>query len=233
MYTGDNADMLAFANYDQGGEINEINGIAVPLIAMPGWLYTVTSSLIPNPYDDPRWHTNSAAAHATGLWYQYMSNPNSYYCPVDIQSPSFTTKFGRNNKLSSYVMDGSACGFDLHIIPCKTTQVWSPLCYLLWEPDENKLGPENPGGQDFNDGANVPSRPSTSGGEGIGRLHSKKGGNALALDGHALFLMMTVFDQDASSPKGVGPGPGGRTYLWWNPGLDAINGSSTGHGGGG
>jgi len=210
MYTSDNDDMLAFANYDQGGTIN---GIAVP-----GWLYTVTYSLVPNPYDDPRWHTNSAAAHATGLWYQYMSNPNSYYCPVDIQSPSFTTKFGRNNKLSSYVMDGSACSFDDHI-SAKTTQVWSPLCYLIWEPDENKLGPRDPGGYVFNDGANVPgpTASGTSSGEGIGRLHSKKGGNALALDGHALFLMVTVFDQDANSLVGSGPGPGGRTYLWWNP----------------
>ena len=211
MYTSDNGDMLAFANYDQG---HKINGIAVP-----GWLYTVDSfDLVPNPYDNPAWHTNSDAAHATGLWYQYMSNPNSYYCPVDIQSPSFTTKFGRNNKLSSYVMDGSACSFDDHISP-KTTQVWSPLCYLIWEPDENKLGPGNPGGYDFNDGANVPgpTASGTSSGEGIGRLHSKKGGNALALDGHALFLTVTVFDQDALSLVGSGPGPGGRTYLWWNP----------------
>jgi prepilin-type N-terminal cleavage/methylation domain-containing protein/prepilin-type processing-associated H-X9-DG protein len=219
MYTGDNSDTLAFPNFDGGAPV------------VPGWLYTVSTvggRIIPNPYDyltqHPEW--NPVTTHATGVWYQYMPNPNSYYCPVDIKSPSFTTRGGRNNKLSSYVMDGAAWGFDTHM-SSKATQIWSPLCYLVWEPDENKNGPGDPGGYIFNDGANVPVR-----GEGIGRLHSKKGGNALALDGHVLFLLMNVFDQDASSPIGTGPGPGGRTYLWWNPYLDDL-GNSTGHGGGG
>jgi prepilin-type N-terminal cleavage/methylation domain-containing protein len=224
MYTGDNSDRLAFPNFDGGAPVE------------PGWLYTTDKTrTIPNAFDyltqHPDW--NPVNTHATvfggGLWYPYMPNPNSYYCPVDIKSPSFTARGGRLNKLSSYVMDGSVCGFKQtpNTPTCKTLQAWSPLCYLLWEPDENKLGPGNPGGYDFNDGGSVPVR-----GEGIGRLHSKTGGNALALDGHALFLPMTVFDQDAYTPIGQGPGPGGRTYLWWNPWLD-DNGNSTGHGGGG
>ena len=219
MYNSDYSDKLAFPNFDGGAPV------------APGWLYTVDTSsgrIIPNPYDyatqHPEW--NPVTTHATGLFYQYLPNPNTYDCPVDIKSPSFTTRGGRQNKLSSYVMDGAAWGFDQHLVS-KIAQIWSPLCYLVWEPDENKIGPGNPGGYDFNDGANVPVR-----GEGIGRLHSKKGGNALALDGHVLFLLMSTFDKDASSPIGSGPGPGGRTYLWWNPYLDDL-GHSTGHGGGG
>jgi prepilin-type N-terminal cleavage/methylation domain-containing protein/prepilin-type processing-associated H-X9-DG protein len=211
MYTGDNADKLAFPNFDGGRYV------------MPGWLYTINPAdqIVPNPYDYPGkpWSSNSVAAHATGLFYQYMSNPNSYYCPVDIKSPSFTTKFGRNNKLSSYVMNGAACGFDKHK-DCKVTQVWSPLCYLLWEPDENVLGPGNPGGYEFNDGGNIPY---VANGEGIGPLHSKKGGNALALDGHVIFLTVPAFIQDSNTPRGTGPGPGGRTYLWWSTYLDTFN----------
>ena len=219
MYNSDYSDKLAFPNFDGGAPV------------APGWLYTVDTSsgrIIPNPYDyatqHPEW--NPVTTHATGLFYQYLPNPNTYYCPVDIKSPSFTTRGGRQNKLSSYVMDGAAWGFDQHLVS-KIAQIWSPLCYLVWEPDENKIGPGNPGGYDFNDGANVPVR-----GEGIGRLPSKKGGNALALDGHVLFLLMSTCDKDASSPIGSGPGPGGRTYLWWNPYLDDL-GHSTGHGGGG
>ena len=42
-----------------------------------------------------------------------MPNPNAYLCPVDMLSPTFTTPTasgGRNNKLSSYVMDGAVVG---------------------------------------------------------------------------------------------------------------------------
>jgi prepilin-type N-terminal cleavage/methylation domain-containing protein len=213
MYSGDNSDSLAFANFDGGAPV------------APGWLYTVYTNgqrVIPNPYDYPSgypWSGDTVAAHATGLWYQYTPNPNSYYCPVDIKSPSFTTRGGRKNKLSSYIMNGAECGFDKHK-GCKVTQVWSPLCYLLWEPDENTLGPGNPGGYEFNDGGNIPY---VVNGEGIGPLHSKKGGNMLSLDGHAQFVFATTFDNDSNTPRSKGPGPGGQTDLWWSVYLDSFN----------
>src|SRR5664279_5368089 len=64
MYTGDNADKLAFPNFDGGAPV------------APGWLYTVNINprIIPNPYDYPTgypWSSNTVAAHATGVWYQY------------------------------------------------------------------------------------------------------------------------------------------------------------------
>ncbi len=86
----------------------------------------------------------------------------------------------------------------------------------MWEPNENELAQGNPGGYEFNDGANNPSAPPT-GGEGVGRLHNKNGGNALALDGHSIFLLAKTFAADSNIPKGQGPGPGGKTFLWWNP----------------
>src|SRR5580704_16865521 len=71
MYTGDNADTLAFSNFDGGAPV------------VPGWLYTVSTiggRIIPNPYDYPAQHPewNPVTTHATGVWYQYMPNPNSY-----------------------------------------------------------------------------------------------------------------------------------------------------------
>jgi hypothetical protein len=93
------------------------------------------------------------------------------------------------------------------------------MCYLMWEPDENVLGPGNPGAFEFNDSANFPQ---VSNGEGIGRLHSQKGGQILAVGGHVTFVTRTQFNEDSLTPNGKGPGPGGKTFLWWNP--DAADG---------
>jgi prepilin-type N-terminal cleavage/methylation domain-containing protein/prepilin-type processing-associated H-X9-DG protein len=206
MYTSDNAEKMAFPNMDGGNTY-----------VAPGWLYTITSGNIPNEFDNPTWKSNAVATHATGLWFQYIPNPNAYYCPVDIRSATFTTRFARNNKLSSYVMNGAVSGFVQQSATPKITEVWSPMCYVLWEPNENELGIGNPGGYEFNDGGNNPTASTASGGgEGIGRLHSKKGGNILALDGHALFMLVPTFAADSATPIGQGPGPGGKTYLWWS-----------------
>ena len=225
MYVDDFSDRLAYPNWDSG------NSAASP----QGWLYSMNpatlpagapSGQVPNPYDVAYWKNNFAGASQTGLWFKNAANPNSYLCPVDVSSISFKTPTGtttaagvtgRNNKLSSYVMDGAVVGFPVvanvgYGTPCKMTSVWSPLCYLIWEPNEFSSGinPPNPGGFEYNDGANFPN---TS--EGIGLLHSKHGGNALALDGHVDFVTAAQFTKYQTT--GSGPGPGGKTYLWWNP----------------
>jgi prepilin-type processing-associated H-X9-DG protein len=102
------------------------------------------------------------------------------------------------------------------------TDVWNPTCYLLWEPDENSLGQGNPGAHEYNDAANVPGYDYRLGyayGEGIGPLHSKNGGNILAMDGHAQFILATIFagDSNLGAIANSGPGPGGKSYLWWSP----------------
>jgi len=210
MYVTDNGDTLAFSNWDG----NQSSSPA-------GWLYkspTVDPTVAPNLNTDAPW--------LSGLWWKYMHSQKSYLCPVDIKSKTYTesvTLGGRANKLSSYVMDGAPAGFPsaptgISGAPtCKITDAWNPTCYLLWEPDENAAGPGSPGAQDFNDGANYPETTGgiPSGDEGIGRLHSGKGGNILALDGHVQFL--TVLQFTAESNEGRGGGPGGKSLLWWNP----------------
>jgi hypothetical protein len=99
----------------------------------------------------------------------------------------------------------------------KITDPWSSLCYLIWEPNENGGGLGVPGAFEYNDGANYPSTPYSNpnpGYEGIGLLHSKNGGNAMALDGHVDFVTTLKFN--AWSRQGSGPGPGGKTFLWWD-----------------
>src|ERR1017187_8055443 len=132
-----------------------------------------------------------------------MHNPSVYLCPVDIQSKTYTTPMlagGRKNKLSTYLMNGSLNGFSFppKNQSCKVTQVWNPLCYLLWEPDETAATPP---ANEYNDGAGFPGLASGGGGqEGIGTLHNKHGGNALAMDAHVQLVTVQDFLQDSTTP---------------------------------
>ena len=209
MYSNDFMDYFAWPNWDGGAG-------GTP----PGWLYLV-SSRIPDPLVAPWLTTGGNSAWLSGLWWNYMPNSKSFLCPVDIKSSTYI-KNQRNNELSSYVMNGTICGFadasnQNQYNKCKVSSVWSTsACFIQWEPDENTLGVGNPGAFEFNDAANFPSAP-PSGGEGIGRLHSKKGGNIRAVDGHVQFMQATTFTKDSNIPLGAGSGPGGKTDLWWSP----------------
>ncbi len=205
MYAEDNRDYLAFPNWDGGAALTQP--------PQPGWLYTVTSGTIPDPTVAP-YVTNPNGAYQTGLWFRYIPNPKSYLCPVDIKSKTYTlpaTSGGRVNKLSSYTMNGAPAGYPSPAIyrSSKLSQAWSSLCYLLWEPDKNAVGPGVPGAFDYNDGANYPSAA-----EGVGRHHSKKGGVIVAVGGHVEFTTQQKFQQESTMP---GLGRGGKSYLWWSP----------------
>ncbi len=229
IYCDDNRDYMAFPNWD-GGTANQPGG---------GWLYALSPQTggIPDPFlavygGSANAPSGSDSAWKSGLWFPTCHNPQSYLCPKDIMSKDWTLEPqgangpGRNNKLSSYVMNGAVTGYgdsapngpNGATVPpyftVKTTAVWSPLCYLQWEPDENTLGPGNPGAFEFNDGGNFPSSPADGGAEGIGPLHNKKGGNIVALDGHVDFMVTNLFSRLSANP---GAGPGGKGLLWWNP----------------
>jgi prepilin-type N-terminal cleavage/methylation domain-containing protein/prepilin-type processing-associated H-X9-DG protein len=226
LYSDDNHDSMAFPNWDGG-----TYGAEGP--NCNGWLYTLTEGMavVWDP-TSPAYINNQQFCWQSGAWFTYVHNPNSYLCPVDIQSKTYTesqAKGGRNNKLSSYVMNGSVVYFaetgspDGNTPPWKMTRItdiWSSSCYLLWEPDENTLGLGNPGAEEFNDGANFPDAPGPSvdglptGGEGIGPLHSNDGGNILALDGHVDYMVTNQFKQISNN---LGGGPGGKGLLWWSP----------------
>jgi len=205
MYADDNGDSLAPPNWGAG---------------YPGWLYDDSSGM-KDPGPGGNYELSQMDAYKTGLWFRYMQNPKSYLCPMDIKSPTYATigtyatapaNTIRYNRFSSYIMDGAVCGYANGGRSCRFVQAWSPMCFLLWEPDENKSGQGNPGAFDFNDASSYPDKS-----EGIGRLHSKRGGMALILAGSVQYLTIDQFNQDAMSAAGNGPGPGGRSYLWWSP----------------
>jgi hypothetical protein len=203
---------MAYPNWDGG------NTAAAP----QGWLYAMDTAhlpsgapagTIPNPVDPGWWFAKDMLAGQTGVWFKYTPKPLTYLCPVDISAKSYTTPGGRANKLSTYVMDGAVIGFpgaNTWPTPMKTTAVWSPLCYIIWEPDEFSV--PNGATSEYNDGGNDPNTT----GEGIGLLHSKHGGNALAMDGHVDFVTTIQFNGMIGANIGKGPGPGGKNYLFWD-----------------
>jgi prepilin-type N-terminal cleavage/methylation domain-containing protein len=197
MYCTDSRDLLPWCNWDQGNS------------PVQGWLYG--PGQCPSIGTTPPESAPKADWQQGALWVN-MSQQNSFLCPKDILSQYYTQ---RNNQLSSYVWDGSCCGFAF-APPANTTkisQVWSPSCFLCWEPDDQAPGM---GAFEFNDGANYPGANSSGNNEGIGLLHNKTGGNIVRLDGGIEFISSTNFFKDSTTPPGQGPGPGGRTRLWWS-----------------
>jgi prepilin-type N-terminal cleavage/methylation domain-containing protein len=204
MYINDNNDTLALPNWDQNVE--------PPYPA--GWLYLRQgANPIPNPYSttDRNWAGKVDQAYQTGLWYQYMKNPKSYLCPVDMQSKYYLQ---RANQLSSYLMNGAVSGFPTKSSQAtrsvKNSSIWNQVVILMWEPDDSQDG-----AAEFNDGSNYPQPP-----EGVGLLHSKKGGNVLRLDGGAQFMLSTDFNREEVSS--------GLNLLWWSP-FSAADGRAAGH----
>lgn len=205
MYAADNRDYIAFPNW----------GTTYPDM---GWLYTPSNPSVPNQSRIPNpdlfpWKADPESAWETGLWFQYVRNPKTYLCPADIQSRTYTTLSaagGRQNKLSSYLMNGAPCGFNFDYRTCKISDVWNPKCYLLWNPDENALGPGNPGAFAFNDGS---SFPNSSDGP-PDHLHSPYGSEIASVDGTVQYVTTQKWQSEST---GTGTGPGGKSLAWWSP----------------
>ena len=221
MYSDDNGDRMAFPNWDSG------NSSAAP----QGWLYSMdptkgmptvfAAGAVPNPYNTTApydFGPNAQAAWQSGVWFKYCNSYASYLCPVDIRALDYlppSANGGRQNKLSTYTMNGAVVGYPNvgnsgYGTPMKITTPWSGICYLMWEPNENGGGPGNPGAFEFNDGANYPSTAVSTppGAEGIGLQHSGHGGNAVALDGHVDFVTISQFNNYSSGNQ--------KTLLWWS-----------------
>jgi prepilin-type N-terminal cleavage/methylation domain-containing protein len=209
MYGTDNSDYLAYPNWGNNWK---------------GWLYGPGN---PGDITVVPFKNAPEIAYTNGLWWPYLKNVNSYVCPTDRKSKYFSQ---RNNKLSSYVMNGSVCEFG-RLPPnggsapgpgnpgsVKITAIKSPpgpMAYIMWEPDEtlNKSGAPI-GAFAYNDASSYPDS-SISSAEGVGRLHTS-GATILAVGGHVNFVRFDQFlqMQNIDATKG--------SLLWWAP--DSGNG---------
>jgi prepilin-type N-terminal cleavage/methylation domain-containing protein len=193
MYSQDNREYMAYPNWGN---------------TYQGWLYTPIGGQPPDLWS-LQFTNNSQPAYKSGLWFTYMPNYKSYMCPVSAKSSWFPQ---RPNKMCSYVMDGAVCGYGTSAVQqpasAKITDVWSPMCILLWEPDEDLIPGQ--GWFEFNDASNFPNNQ-----EGIGKLHAKRGGIIMAIGGHVTFISEDQFRAEENNTAAAGPG--GKTLLWWSP----------------
>ncbi len=187
MYASENQDTMPWVNWGTD-----------PLSAgcPAGWLYAGDPNKPNNltlglAADTANWPTGRVANLKTGVYWQYLQNPDVYICPVfAVNVVGTKTWESYYNKLSTYVMNaasafyppmGQNCVYGYKT--CKMSQIWSPQCIINWEPS----GTSGPG-NGYNDGANMPDyRESVS-----SRLHVT-GANVLAVGGSTRFMSSADF----------------------------------------
>src|SRR2546428_10971988 len=92
-------------------------------------------------------------------------------------------------------MIGAVCGYcAVGYRSAKITQVWSPMCYIQWEPEEN-LGKPPIGEFACNDASSFPDRT-----EGVGRLHTS-GAIVQAVGGHVQFIKFAQFQAEQNNSQ--------------------------------
>ena len=145
LYVTDNDDALPWPNWFAGD-------VSSDGLAREGWLYKLNTSV-------------SGAARfklETGLFWNMLHNPKLYLCPRDGPgTPRFTE---REQRISSYVMNGAVCGYKRSQFPCVRLSSMPPEAIVFWEGDEQYP-------KYFNDGANYPH-------EGVSTRHSNGAINA-------------------------------------------------------
>jgi prepilin-type N-terminal cleavage/methylation domain-containing protein len=198
MYTGDNQDRLSYPNWNP--------------VWVVGWLYDPQpASAVPNlavaPFNsNPRLayegnlsNPNSAGGAGGQLW-PYLKNMAVYRCPLDYtNAPGFSQ---RVNKMSSYIQNGSLCGYGALNGRSYKQQDFRQDAFMMWEPDD--LGT----GSGFNDGSSYPD-PSVDG--GLGKRHGKIGGVVLNISGAVLMVKSNAWYAEAKDPN--------KNRLWCNPGT--------------
>ena len=156
-----------------------------------GWLYDATSGSVPNPAAAP-YNTDPRLAYKGGLLWDYTKSMGIYRCPADRTN---TTTFKlRDQKWSSYLMNGAVCGYGVIGGKSYKTGLFRPDSIIFWQALET-----NPG--DWNDGSSTPD-------EGITKLHSI-GTTVGCVDGHIEYLKTKKFIAEAAITK--------KNRLWCSP----------------
>lgn len=135
----------------------------------------------------------------TGVLAEYLGNDVTVFrCPVD--NPDY---YSGTEWLTSYLCDGSQCGFGASYPGCKLSQILMPSdCVLYWEALEQMYEGTSRTGAVWNDGSSYPTE------EVLADRH-QLGANVCFVDGHVEW-----WDQGTWS-YWVNYYPFGK--LWWSP----------------
>jgi prepilin-type N-terminal cleavage/methylation domain-containing protein len=161
----------------------------------PCWLYTPSGGAPPRL----NW-TNIDSCFGTGQIWPQVKNYRVYFCPKDKTNALNNQYYNlRQNKLSTYIMNGAVNGYGKLEGKSYKLSAFKPRnAYLMWEPDEPNYYTFYPGQSCYNDASSYPSQ-----GEGLGRLHGKKGGNLLSFDGHIESVTYEQFNQERLRKPGL------------------------------
>jgi prepilin-type N-terminal cleavage/methylation domain-containing protein len=153
----------------------------------PCWLYTAVAGTPP-----PFILTNINKSYGTGQLWSQVKNYQVYFCPKDKTTASANPYYAlRQNKLATYIMNGAVNGFGALGGRTFKLAAFKPIAYMMWEPDEPNYYKFYPGQSCYNDASSYPSQ-----GEGLGRLHGRKGGSLLAFDAHVDSMSYEKFNQE-------------------------------------
>jgi hypothetical protein len=189
LYTANDNDVLPPPNWDNGG-FNGANGNGT----FAGWLYKPDL----NATGTNRFHLEA------GLFWPVLRQEKIYVCPGDNpQMFHFSNHDNvmeqRNQRLSSYAMNGAVNGYmygwNHPDIPPVKLAMMRPTDCAFWETDETEP-------YYFNDGANYPP-------EGVSGRHLQ-GGIQAAFDGSVNYIKLVNWYQDVTDTN--------RNRLWCYPG---------------
>jgi len=164
MYVNDNHDFMPLPGWD--GQLST---------SPPNWLYSKPIGSIPKPLTPAALTQSYYDASVLGLIWGYTRSANTYWCPLDDITSAKSNWTQRNQRLSTYVMNGAVSCFQA-AARNKVTQ-FRPTAYIYWEPDDT----QDPAGA-YNDAADQPDTK-----EGPSNRHAT--GCVLgAIDGHTQFM---------------------------------------------
>ena len=210
MYATDYEDYLVYCNWGK---------VSIGFTYLSGWLYTPTPAGIPPQLTVAPFKTNRKLAYETGLLFSYNKNMDIYFSPfintnVGSIYDSDIFKGGNQNALSSYVMNGSTCGFkNILKAPHQTfktsNKAFVATGFLLWEPD-----PRNPNtgayNNAFNDGSSYPQvNEGPSKIDGKGSVVLQMGGSAKYMSYITLTNMMLNSGPNDAWYSPLAPNTGG------------------------
>lgn len=183
MYANDNQDWMPHPNWG--------NDYA-------GWLYKPVGGNPPSMTTAP-YNANPTLAYEGGQIWPYVKNIRVYWCPKDktnaVANPYWNM---RQNRQSTYIMNGALNGYGALGGRAYKLSQFSPIAYCMWEPDEPNYYVFYPGQSCYNDGSSYPSQ-----GEGLGRLHGRKGGNLLGFDAHLQSVSYEYFNRERLNFPGL------------------------------
>ncbi len=140
-------------------------------LAFPNWDFIYTGWLTKPPF------LRGVSNIQSGLFWKYAPNTRIFQCPMD--KTNTATFRARGQQISSYLMNGSLCGYQNAKFKVYKVSMFRPDAIIMWQARESTPG-------DFNDGSSSPD-------EGISPIHNN-GTTVGNVGGHVEYFKLKQFN---------------------------------------